>query len=204
MKKIAAYLYFVFCRIFFSIFCPLKVHGRENLPARCFILCSNHNSHMDTPVLMLATGIPFSQFGMIAAKDYFFDNSWRKMTAGIAMNLIPIDRKVSRQSLKKNISACKNFVENNEGYLIMFPEGTRSLTGDMQPFKRGAAMIALALAVPLIPAYIDGTYLSMRKGQIFPRFRKIHVRIGKPIFASHNRSRLTELLENSIKDLSSG
>src|SRR5437763_474109 len=126
MKRMASYLYFLFCKFFFKFYCPITVSGQENLPSRPFILCSNHNSHLDTPVLMLATGIPFNQFGMVAAKDYFFDNVWRKRIASILMNLIPIDRNVSRDSLAENMSACQHFIEN-KGNLIIYPEGTRSL-----------------------------------------------------------------------------
>lgn len=196
-----SYFYFLFCRAFFKLYCPLKVEGRENLPAGSFILCSNHNSHMDTPVLMLATGMPFNQFGMLAARDYFFDNPWRNRIVNFLMNLIPIDRKVSRASLVKNISACKHFVEKGRRHLIIYPEGTRSLTGEMQPFKRGPALIALELAMPLIPVYINGAYQSLGKGQRFPKLGKISVRIGKPIIANKDKKQVTELLENSVKKL---
>ncbi len=203
MKRITSYLYFLFCKFFFRFYCPLKVDGREHIPSGSFILCSNHNSHMDTPALMLATGMSFNQFGMIAAKDYFFDHRWRKIFSTIAMNLIPIDRKISPHSLAKNILACKQFVKKGKKNLIMYPEGTRSSTGEIQPFKRGAAMIALELAMPLIPVYIEGTHEAMRKGNRFPKPGKINVKIGKPISVDENKDKgeLTTLLENTIKQL---
>ncbi len=201
MKKIVSYLYFLFCKFFFKLYCPLTIQGRERLPDTPFILCSNHNSHMDTPVLMLATGIPFNQFGMVAAKDYFFDNPWRNLIFNMAMNLIAINRDVSRTSLMNNITACKQFVENEGKHLIIYPEGTRSLTGEIQSFKRGPALIALKLGMPLIPVYIEGTYQSLRKGYYFPRFQKIRVHIGHPILANTDKKQMTEQLENSIKQL---
>ncbi len=143
----------------------------------------------------------FNRFGMVAAKDYFFDNPWRNKIVNSLMNLIPIDRKVSRLSLAENISACKHFVESGQRHLILYPEGTRSMTDEIQPFKRGPAMMALKLAMPLIPVYIEGTYQVMRKGQCFPRRGKINVKIGKPIIACKDKKQVTELLENSIKKL---
>lgn len=200
MKRMLGFLYFLFCKIFFKFYCPIKVYGYANLPKTPFILCSNHNSHMDTPALMIATGIPFSRFGMVAAKDYFFDNRWRKLF-GMIMNLIPVNRKVSRTSLMNDISACQHFVKHKEGYLIIYPEGTRSMTGEMQTFKRGPAMIAQQLAMPLVPAYIEGTFESMGKGQFFPKSKKIHVKFGKPIIPSEDKKQVTKLLENEIKIL---
>jgi 1-acyl-sn-glycerol-3-phosphate acyltransferase len=201
MKKIMSYLYFLFCELFFRFYCRLTVYGKENLPSSPFILCSNHNSHMDTPALMLATGLPFNQFGMIAAKDYFFDNVWRKYIANLLMNLIPIDRKISRTTFIENISACKHFIEKQGKYLIIYPEGTRSITGEIQAFKRGPAMIASKLAIPLVPAYITGTYNSLKKGKFLPTPAHIYVKIGKPIATIQDSYKLTKLLEKRIIEL---
>src|SRR5579871_4403770 len=107
-----SYLYFLFCKLFFKWYCPLEVYGHENLPESSFILCSNHNSHMDSPVLMLATGLPFNRFGMVAAKDYFFDTPWRKIVVNHLMNLIPVSRTVTRDSWNESIHACQQFVES--------------------------------------------------------------------------------------------
>lgn len=201
MKKVIRYLYFVFCNIIFKRYCTLRVEGKDNLPMSPFILCSNHNSHMDTPALMLATGISFNQFGMIAARDYFFDNPWRKIIVNTLMNLIPIDRKITRKSLTSNILNCQEFVKKGQHYLIMYPEGTRSLTGEIQPFKCGPAFIAKKLGIPLIPVYISGTYEAMAKGVCFPRQNKIYVKIGNPIFVNNNQKSTTQLLEQSIRKL---
>lgn len=201
MKRIISYIYFLFCRGFFKFYCPLKIQGRENLPPGSFILCSNHASHIDTPVLMLATGLPFNLFGMVAARDYFFDNPWRNKIVNFLMNLIPIDRNVSRATLMHNMHLCKNFIEKRRGHLIIYPEGTRSVTGEIQPFKRGPAMIAQELAMPLIPVYIDGTYRALRKGRWFPRASKISVKIGKPILPHADKKQVIGLLEASVKNL---
>jgi len=170
-----------FCRAFFKAYCPMSVSGRELLPKPPFIICSNHSSHMDSPALMNATRLPFENFGMIAAKDYFFAEGKKNNIAHLFMNLIPISRKTSRTSIHENLIACRKFIKAGEKNLIIYPEGTRSVTGQMRPFKRGAALIAVELRIPIVPAYISGTYQAMRKGQFFPRMRRLKVTIGKPI-----------------------
>lgn len=181
-KPIFGMPFFLFCKALFKFYCPLKIQGQENLPTTPFILCSNHCSHMDTPVLMLATGQSFHRFGMIAAKDYFFDNKKRKQTVNLFMNLIPISRKCTRETIVKNIAECRKFIQQQMGNLIIYPEGTRSLNGDMQPFKRGPALIADELGLPLVPAHIKGTYYSLGKGKNLPKPGKISVIFGKPIY----------------------
>ena len=73
----------LYCRSLFTFYSPLTIKGRENLPSGSFIFCSNHNSHMDSGILMAAAGTGFKNFGLIAAKDYFFDEPFDK--------LVPLD-----------------------------------------------------------------------------------------------------------------
>lgn len=173
----------IFCAGLFNLYCPLKVFGRENLPAPPFLLCSNHSSHMDSVALMYASRLGFGRFGMIAAKDYFFDNAKRKNSLPLLMNLIPADRKSTRQTIARLMVACREFSQCGPRSIIIYPEGTRSLTGEIAPLKKGVAMIAAELHLPIVPAYIHGTFQSLPKGVGFPRPRRIRVHFGKPIIA---------------------
>lgn len=177
-------LFEIFCKTVFASYCPLTVEGAKNIPATSFIFCSNHCSHMDSGVLMGASGMPFKQFGMMAAKEYFFSNTIRRVLLNLLMNLIPIDRKTNHVTIVESLSACREFVKNGNRNIIIYPEGTRSLTGKMGRFKKGPAMIATELGIPLVPVYISGTYRAMRKGSRFIKPARIHVRIGKPIHPS--------------------
>jgi len=204
--------FYYFCKMFFKWYCPLKVKGQENLPATPYILFSNHCSHLDTPVLMLATGKTFGHFSMIAAKDYFFDNHRRYSIVNKLMNIISIDRNPTKRSLKNDIEACKHAVQDKQQNLIIYPEGTRSITGDVQSFKSGVAMMAVELGIPLVPVYINGTFDTLGKGNNFPKPGKISVMIGKSIMPNpasimdrrslfdYYRS-LIKSLESSINDL---
>ena len=206
-------LFELFCKTVFMSYCPLTVEGRENIPATSFIFCSNHSSHMDSGVLMGASGLPFRQFGMMAAKEYFFKNNVRRISLNLLMNLIPIDRKTNHVTLVQSLAACRDFTRNGNRNIIIYPEGTRSKTGKMAKFKKGPAMIATELGIPIVPAYIDGSYQAMPKGSKFIRPGKLHVSIGKAIdpddfreqddSGSHKHiyDRITEVLESSIHQL---
>ena len=171
-----------YCRMFlFRIYCPVISTGKQHLPDSSFLLCSNHSSHMDSVALMVASGKPFGRFGMMAAMDYFFENKTRKVFLNEFMNLIPIKRQPSIHEVVDAIIACRQFIQDSHRAIIIFPEGTRSLSGQLLPFKKGAAMIAIELGIPIIPAYIRGTRDAMPKGRGFIRPGKIIVSIGRAL-----------------------
>tara|TARA_B100001123_G_scaffold440878_1_gene580920 strand:- start:1006 stop:1764 length:759 start_codon:yes stop_codon:yes gene_type:complete len=165
----------------FNLWCPLTVHGRERLPSPPYMICSNHCSHMDSAALMYASGLDFNQFGMVAAKDYFFENKKRKNSLPLLMNLIPADRKSNRQTIARLMAACREFLRPGGRAIIIYPEGTRSMDGEMAPLKKGPAMIATELSLPIVPAYIHGTFASLPKNGKIPKPRRIHVHFGEPV-----------------------
>lgn len=205
----------IYCKILFTIYCPLQVTGRENIPSSSFIFCSNHNSHMDSGILMVASGLPFKNFAMIAAKDYFFDSNKRSYL-NMLMNLIPIERNADRKSMINYLAACREFTRNGNRNLIVYPEGTRSLTGKIQPFKKGPAMISAELGLPIVPAFIRGSFKAWPKGKIFMKPSKLIISIGKPISPDeyicnddpegnnfHAYKKITEVLTKRIHELES-
>ncbi len=200
-----------FCRGFFLGYCRLTVEGRDRIPRPPFMVCSNHCSHIDSAVLMTASGLPFSTFALLGARDYFFE-SWR---VGFAvsrfMNVIPIDRQAQARSLRRSLAMCEDFLQRRHGTLILYPEGTRSLNGEIQTFKKGAGLFAVELGVPVVPAYIEGARNILAKGQVMPRPGSVTVRFGEPIrFASDQLDRrpgrelrraAVELLQQRILEL---
>ncbi len=154
-------------------------------------------------------GGPFSEFAMVAAQDYFFGNRLQS-AANLLFNLIPLERRATQRQLMAHIEACKRFLDGGRQALIIFPEGTRTPTGEMQAFKRGPAVVSTTLGLPLVPAYIDGTYRAWRKNNWFMRPRHIRVRFGQPVepmatnesetpFATYRR--ITEELERRVHEL---
>lgn len=180
--KVIKKIFEVYCKILFTVYCPLKIIGRENIPkSASFIFCSNHNSHMDSGILMVASGLPFKNFAMIAAKDYFFDNTKRNYL-NLLMNLIPIERNADKKSILNYLAACREFTKSGNRSIIVYPEGTRSLNGKLQPFKKGPAMISAELNLPIVPAYIEGSFKAWPKGKVFMKPAKLKIIIGEPIY----------------------
>jgi 1-acyl-sn-glycerol-3-phosphate acyltransferase len=194
----------------FRFYCPLRVIGRENLPPGRFILCSNHASHIDSFALMTAAGFPFGTYAMLAAGDYFFRNSIGGRWFSGLVHLIPISRSSSlvdrAASLNRTILLCRSSLQGPVRCLILFPEGTRSVTGETGPFKRGISLIAAELGLPIVPAYIEGSRTVMPKGRLFPVPGRIGVHIGAPIFpgAERNHDAIGRAIEISIRSLKGG
>jgi 1-acyl-sn-glycerol-3-phosphate acyltransferase len=209
--SIGSAMFQAFCRAFFLSYCPLTVEGRDHLPVSPFILCSNHTSHIDSAVLMTASGLPFSAFAMLGARDYFFD-SWRvRLIVSRFMNVVPIDRHARHNSLRRSLAMCEDFLRRPQGNLILYPEGTRSPSGEIMAFKKGAGLFAVELGVPVVPAHIAGARNILAKGNFLPRPGTVTVRFGEPIrFTSQIahlparglRKAAVELIEQRIRELS--
>jgi 1-acyl-sn-glycerol-3-phosphate acyltransferase len=169
-----------FCRSVFRLYCPLKVYGKEHLPKAPFMICSNHASHMDSTMLMVAAGFSFQKVGLIAAKDYFFDQSHR-FYLHYMLNLVPIARGSGTRSIKDSAQACASFLKSGGQALIIYPEGTRSQTRKIAPFKQGAAILAYELKIPMIPAFVGGSANRLPKGSYFIKPGGLTVRFGEPL-----------------------
>ena len=93
------------------------------------------------------------------------------------LNALPFDRtENSLQSLRVAQEALLRH-EN----LLIYPEGTRSLNGELQPFKPGLGLLAYEAGVPVVPAHVSGTYEALPKGKSLPRKSKVRVVFGEPV-----------------------
>lgn len=178
----------IFCKTVFRYYCKLSVYGLDNLPKKPFLICSNHSSHIDSALLMVAAKLPFSQTGLIAAKDYFFDQTDKGYLQHL-MNLVPIERKSGTKGLMESINICKQFLQQGQKALIIYPEGTRSNTGKISKFKEGAIIMANELQIPIVPAYIHNANKALPKGSYIIRPTGISVSFGKPIFLETKEDR---------------
>lgn len=200
--RIAHAAFEMFCRAVFAFFCPLTTRGREHLPQTPFLLCANHGSHMDTPALMTAAGGSYDNYAMIAARDYFFSgDSPNKFKYHKFMFLIPVDRRASRDSLRGMFAECGPHLKSGRN-LIIYPEGTRSKDGSIGAMKRGAAVLALGLNLPVVPAHINGTFRRLPKGAMFPRPGAVSVRFGKALMPADYKDdkNASRLLINDIAE----
>ena len=178
-------LFYIYCRFVFSWYVPVTIFGREKIPNASAIFCSNHNSHMDVALVSTAAGKSFNHFGMLAARDYWFDNKIKRFLTNIGMNLIPIDRRIRGNhsfSLNDTIALCRGFMALDNRSIIMFPEGTRGNPGEIKRFKKGAAAFSIKLDVPIVPLYVHGSHKAWPRGKFFMRPTFIKLEVGDPLY----------------------
>lgn len=159
----------------------IEVTGKAHIPAHApFLVAANHSSHLDVGLVKVALGDEGKKLASLAARDYFFDNPWKRAWFGHFTNLVPIER---RGSLKESLQTAVRTLQT--GYhLLIFPEGTRSPDGQLQEFKPAIAYLSFAAGADILPVYLEGTHEAMPKGAFAPdprRGRKLKVRIGPPL-----------------------
>ena len=180
--------FYYYCKFVFLWYTPVKVRGREKLPDSSAVFCSNHNSHMDVALISAATGKSFNYFGMLAAKDYWFDSTIKRVLVNFIMNLVPIARKTKNESdsfaFEDTITLCREFMNLGQRNLVIFPEGSRGIPGEITPFRKGAAQFSGELNVPIVPVFIHGSHKAWPKGKIFMRPTRIQVHILDPMYPS--------------------
>ena len=164
-------------RCYFSI----KCHGLENLPReQSYIIAANHSSHLDTLAVMTVLGGESKRLRVLAAKDYWFSTRFKSWFSGELLKFVPFDR---HANFLQGLRISQEVLKQNE-CLLIYPEGTRSVTGELQPFKPGLGLLAYETGSPIIPTYINGTYHALPKGKNLPRKSRIQVTFGKPIMPS--------------------
>lgn len=142
------------------------------------IFVANHSSHLDTALLL--TTLPVSwqrRVAVGAAADYFFDAWWRAVGSALVFSTFPVER--SGVGLSQTPGRLLR-----EGWsLVVFPEGTRSPDGWTQRFRLGAAYLAVAHRVPVVPVALVGSFAAMPRGRSWPRAGRspVHVRYGRPL-----------------------
>jgi long-chain acyl-CoA synthetase len=156
----------------------LEVEGAGHIPTNApFLVAANHASHLDVGLVKTALGKEGKKLASLAARDYFFDNPWKRAWFGNFTNLVPIER---RGSLKESLQTAVRTL--GYGYhLLIFPEGTRSPDGRLQEFKPAIAYLCFAAEADILPVYLQGTFEAMPKGAFAPdprKNRKLKVHIG--------------------------
>jgi 1-acyl-sn-glycerol-3-phosphate acyltransferase len=156
------------------------VLGRGHIPHnRNVIVVANHASHLDMGFVRYALGEYGEDIVSLAAQDYFFESGLKKAFFENLTNLKAIDR---RASLRQSIRQASQVIEQGRTVLI-FPEGTRSATGEIQEFKPLVGYLALTHSVDILPIHLGGTHAAMSKGAAVPTRRDIVARIGPPLCA---------------------
>lgn len=191
-------------RLFFSLWLRLghglAITGLERIPATGpLILCANHSSYYDAMLLGLCTRRP--------VRFLIIDDFYHHPLLGFFIRhcgAIPVTlRGGDREALRKGIEILKN-----GGLLGIFPEGRLTRTGHVGGGKPGAALLAAAAGVPIVPVTIRGAYGAYPKGQRLPRPGRITLLVHKPVVVDpgrrHDREYLREMTDRLMEILGGG
>jgi 1-acyl-sn-glycerol-3-phosphate acyltransferase len=175
----------------------VTIEGLEHLaPEGPQIIAANHQSIFD--ILAILGWVPLS-LKFIAKKEVF-----RYPFFGPAVKAaghIKLDRRDRQKAFAAYEIAALELVESRT-HVLVFPEGTRSRTGLMLPFKKGPAMLAIASGAPLVPCYCAGTFRILPKGSFWVRPRPVRVMLGPPLSVEgltyDDRDAFTERLREAV------
>lgn len=194
MNKFVSWL----CKIFLAPLVGLlfikEIRGIENLPKGNFILASNHLSDLD--ILVDAYLCVPREFNFIGQIDGFEGVlKWIISFIYFIFGVIPLDRK-NKESKEKTIEkAVENLKKGN--ILIIYPEGGRSIDGNLQKGKLGIAKIFLQTGVPIVPVAINGTFKLLPRGGKLKIKKIVTVNIGKPLRFEKDFQRAQKLNKDS-------
>jgi len=180
----------------------VTVLGTENLDAIAgpYVVVSNHSSHLDAPLILSALPRKLSRYVAAgAAADYFFDVWWRKSLTSLFFNAFPVDR----TGLRGRKGLATSLLDDGVP-LLLFPEGTRSRTGEMGSFKPGAAALCISRDVPCLPVAIVGASAAMPYGRNWPERGRppIFVSFGEPLYPEDGE-RVAQFSERIAKEVRS-
>jgi len=152
-----------------------RVAGAENVPLdRAAVFCANHQSNVDPPVL----------FHVVHPRLHILYKHEIDQIPVLARafrmgGFIPIDRR-NKESAMRSIEQGAASLRAGHSFLI-FPEGTRSKTEDLLPFKKGGFRMAIKAGAPIVPVVISGGRAAMVRGSSIIRPVALTIRIGRPI-----------------------
>jgi long-chain acyl-CoA synthetase len=198
--------------ILFKIIFNLRVNGREHIPqSGPFVIAPNHTSFLDG--FVIASSVSYKTFKGLYFLGFqkYFAGRFRSWFAKVS-HVIPIDPEIY---LNKALQMSAYILKNKKA-LCIFPEGGRSFNGSLMEFRKGIGVLAAEMGIPVVPAFIRGTFEALPRGARFIRPSKIEVFFGKPIdvsdidmrqkpegidkyqfFANELRKRVISLSENS-------
>jgi len=174
----------------------LEIKGLENIPDEPCVFVSNHQAIFD--IILLMSNIE-GKLGFVAKKELEttpFVGFWAK-----AIHSVFIDRSNIREGMKAINEGVERIREGNS--LIIFPEGTRSLSSEMGEFKKGSMKLATKAGAPIVPITVDGTYRVLETGNRM-KGNLLKMTVHKPVIISElsdqDRKNLSELIYGIIKN----
>lgn len=177
----------------------LEVSGIEKLPQQGpFIISPNHQSFIDAPILVSV--FPYSVFRetFYVGTSEIFGNGFMRMLAR-TFRLIPVD---PDSNLVPAMRAGAYGLRHGK-VLVLYPEGERSIDGTPKVFKKGAAILATHLKVPVVPVALDGFFEAWPRGKGFQKFTRLKIVFGDPIYPPPHVSNLEAEYDRLTAELKS-
>lgn len=153
-----------------------EVSGKENIkPGNSYIVISNHQSHLDIPVLVY--NLPL-RLTFLAKKELFKIPffGWGMQAAGV----LKVDRS-NKSKAVQTLKKAERIIVERKFSVMAFPEGTRSNDGAIHDFKKGSFVMAISTGLPILPVSIKGTYDMLPKKKLQIKPGKVRVKIYPPI-----------------------
>ncbi|HEX9689103.1 MAG TPA: lysophospholipid acyltransferase family protein [Thermoanaerobaculia bacterium] len=169
------------------------LHAERLEPGRSFVIVANHESFCD--ILVLLANLPM-QVRFLAKRSVFRVPvlGWSIAAAGF----IPVDRE-DRTRGSETVEAALDQLSGGRS-VVVFPEETRTSTGDLLPFKRGAAHLALRSGLPILPIALAGTFQVLKRESLLITPGPVAMSVGNPIEVSGRSPREREAVTRAARD----
>lgn len=212
MNRLLKVLFFLFAKVAIWIVIGLRIHHKERLPrSGPAILVANHNSHLDTLVLMSL--FPLSmvrRLRPLASERYFLQqNRWLAWFSRRVLDIIPVAIESEERNSDSNRCAHRTFLQNcgdalaQKQILILYPEGSRGEPERLSEFKSGIAHLAKRYPeVPIVPIFLHGLGKALPKGEFLLVPFLCWLYVGEPLYWNGQKQSFLQELSDRMQALS--
>jgi long-chain acyl-CoA synthetase len=184
---------------------PTTVVGTQNLDGidGPVLFVANHTSHLDSVLLLSALPVRHRRrVAVAAAADYFFARPPLGSGVALLLNAFPFSRTTA---VRPTLEHCATLLDTKWS-ILLYPEGTRSVTGTLGDFKAGVGLLAVELEVPVVPVHLDGLQRILPKGRTLPRRGPVAATFGRAMTfdGSTPYGEVALRLEDAVRALQKG